>query len=88
MKSGKMINIENSELNDEWGFFIDTEEIHDSYNKKIDKNFQFEKTDIEEEKKQYCKKESKYVKNISSFLYYGTTFLVSFSLTYCICCVL
>jgi hypothetical protein len=81
----KMINIENSELNNEWGFFIDTE-IDESYNKKIDKKF--EKIDIEEEKQQYNKKESKYVKNISSFLYCGTTFLVSFSLTYCICCIL
>ena len=76
-----MISIENSELNDEWGFFIDTE-IDELYNKK------FEKIDIEEEKKHYHKKESKYVKKISHFLYYGTTFLISFSLTYCVCCIL
>jgi hypothetical protein len=77
----KMINIDNSEINNEWGFFIDTE-IDESYHKK------FEKIDMEEEKQQYNKKESKYIKKISSFLYYGTTFLISFSLTYCICCIL
>lgn len=90
-----MIIIENSELNNEWGFFIDTE-IDESYHK----NVQFEKIDMEEGKKQgdnknnnnqekqYNKKESKYIKKIPSLFYYGTTFLVSFSLTYCICCIL
>ena len=76
-----MNTIENLELNNEWGFFIDTE-IYELNNKKKEEN------ELEEDKKQYNKKESKYIKKISSFLYYGTTFLISFSLTYCICCIL